>query len=136
MCWRDLINLVLYCVVHLDWREVYICCGSDWTRQMRESPWGRTSSGWEYRCFDREKCGELIHKELLQHIVTFKVLITAFATPKSSLTINYFLQWSLRNFVKLRIDIWTKFVEESLLYCKVRSTACSLDVFGHLVAKM
>ena len=45
--------------------------------------------------------------------------VVAFAAQKSSLATN-FLQHSLRNLVKLRLNIRMKFVGETVLYPKVR----------------
>ena len=70
----------------------------------------------------------MLYQNILFKQPSFKIcypfkylLITAFATQKSSLTTN-FPQQSLRNLVQLRF-IWMKLVEDTLLYLKVRSTA-------------
>ena len=70
---------------------------------------------------------------LLQSIgasLTIKMLITA---QKYLVTIH-FLQGSLRNFVELSLGIGTKFVEDTLLYAKVKPTHSLLIVLVTKVA--
>ena len=53
--------------------------------------------------------------------LTLKILITAFAAQKASFTTS-FLQRTMTNLLKLRRNIWVKFVEKTLMYPKIRST--------------
>ena len=67
---------------------------------------------------------EYTHESNYPHcILTLQKLITHFAAQKSLLTSNFQQQ-------SLRLNIWMKFIEETPLYSKVRSTAFALMFCG------